>query len=313
LARGEGAIVAAGLKIGKDSTEWTLSNVVADVQGVEISERNVRPLTYRPFDTRFVFRTGKSAGLINRPRLNVWQDFDYANLGLATSRLTKGENFAHALVCGSMIEKILLSSKTSNNAFVFPLYAGPEGDRRENLSAGFRAFLDSHYEHHYTAEEVLGYVYAILYAPAYRSLYAEFLRIDFPRVPFPATAHHFESLSTLGWSLVQTHLLREVPRRGLGSYHGKGDHRVEAVRYSLADQAIAINKTQSFKPMPQPVWEFQVGGYQVLDKYLKSRKGRALSLDEINHVGIVADSLAFTIEQMAHIDEAYRAAFPDGG
>jgi Type ISP C-terminal specificity domain len=85
------------------------------------------------------------------------------------------------------------------------------------------------------------------------------------------------------------------------------------VRYSPEEQAISINKTQSFKPVPEAVWEFHIGGYKVLDKYLKSRKDRMLSLDEINQVSAVADSLAFTSEQMAIIDEAYRAAFPDRG
>ncbi len=83
------------------------------------------------------------------------------------------------------------------------------------------------------------------------------------------------------------------------------------MRYSPDEQAIWINRTQSFAPVPQGVWDFHIGGYQVLDKYLKSRKGRELSLDEIDHVGAVADSLAFSIEQMAAIDVAYRQAFPD--
>jgi hypothetical protein len=113
--------------------------------------------------------------------------------------------------------------------------------------------------------------------------------------------------------LVRAHLLRELPRRGLAAYHGKGDHTIEAVRYSPTDQAIAVNKAQFFKPVPQAVWEFHIGGYQVLDKYLRSRKGRALSLDEMNHVGAIADSLAFTIEQIAKIDEAYRSAFAERG
>lgn len=88
---------------------------------------------------------------------------------------------------------------------------------------------------------------------------------------------------------------------------------VEAIRYVEADQAVFINKTQFFAPVPADVWHFEVGGYQVLDKYLKSRKGRTLSLDEINHVSAIADSLAFTIKQMAAIDQAYAAAFPDVG
>ena len=116
-------------------------------------------------------------------------------------------------------------------------------------------------------------------------------------------------MSRLGWTLVQAHLLREISRRGLADYHGKGDHQIETVRYSAAEAAIHINKTQCFRPVPQTVWEFNIGGYQVLDKYLKSRKGRNLGLDEIEHVAKVADSLAFTIDQMAAIDDAYRAAF----
>jgi hypothetical protein len=85
------------------------------------------------------------------------------------------------------------------------------------------------------------------------------------------------------------------------------------VLYSPGEQAVAINKSQFFKPVPQAVWDLYIGGYQVLDKYLKSRKGRMLSLDEITHVSAIANSLAFTIVQMARIDEAYRAAFPDRG
>jgi predicted helicase len=76
----------------------------------------------------------------------------------------------------------------------------------ENLSPDFRAFIDARYENHYTPEEILGYIYAVLYAPTYRARWAEFLRIDFPRVPFPDLADDFEILSGLGWALVQAHL-----------------------------------------------------------------------------------------------------------
>jgi hypothetical protein len=126
-------------------------------------------------------------------------------------------------------------------------------------------------------------------------------------------ADEFENLSGLGWALVQAHLLREMPRRGLAIYHGKGEHRVDAVRYSPQEQTVSINKAQFFKVVPPSIWEFHIGGYPVLEKYLKSRKGRTLSLDEINHVAAIADSLAFTIEQMAKIDKAYATAFASGG
>jgi hypothetical protein len=148
---------------------------------------------------------------------------------------------------------------------------------------------------------------------ALRARYYDFLRQDFPRIPFPKKAFDFESLSELGWELVQAHLLKEYPNAGLAKLDGKGDETVETWGYSEVEKAIKINKTQCFKPVPEDVWKFHIGGYQVLEKYLKSRKGQQLSLDEIKHVGAVADSLAFTITQMAKIDKAYKKAFPDCG
>lgn len=215
--------------------------------------------------------------------------------------------------------ELALVSEYATDANVFrrggislcPIYLYQDDNTVESLTPNFRAFIDSRYDHHYTPEEILGYIYAVLYAPAYRTRYAEFLRIDFPRIPFPESSDDFEALSKLGWALVQAHLLREYPHTDLAQYHGRGDHTVEAVRYAPQEQAVWINTTQYFKPVPQAVWDFHIGGYQVIAKYLKSRKGRTLSLDEINQVGAIADSLAFTIEQMGRIDTAYRAAFAD--
>jgi hypothetical protein len=129
--------------------------------------------------------------------------------------------------------------------------------------------------------------------------------VDAPRIPFPERAEDFEALSRLGWALVEAHLLRSsLPRKGLAVYVGKGDDRVEAVRRDSGDGTVWINQAQGFRPVPGEVWEFRIGGYQVLDKYLKSRKGRVLGLDEIRHVARICDALAFTIEQMAKIDGA---------
>jgi predicted helicase len=134
--------------------------------------------------------------------------------------------------------------------YFFPMHISPKqhpeprGNQlvaHENLSNDFRAFIDSRYAHHYTAEEILGYIYAVLHAPTYRARYAEFLRIDFPRVPFPESTDDFEKLCGLGWALVQAHLLRELPRKRLAGYSGKGDHAVEAVRYSIEEQTVWIN------------------------------------------------------------------------
>lgn len=191
-------------------------------------------------------------------------------------------------------------------------------DAAENLSPEFRAFIDARYDHHYTPEQILGFIYAVLHAPAYRQRYAEFLRIDFPRIPFPESREHFDALSALGWALVEAHLLKRKKATKLAQFQstksGEGRYRVEAnPRYVEVEQKAFINAESFFAPIPPDVWGFHIGGYQVLDKYLRSRKGRDLSLDEIEHIAKVADVLAFTIAQMAAIDAAYAAAFPQQG
>jgi len=245
------------------------------------------------------------------PRREVMQHMLPANVALVTNRSQEipGE-WTNALVSDGLITHHTLSLKEVN--YLFPLYLHSP-DKAENLSPDFRAFVDSRYEHHYAPEEILGYIYAVLYAPAYRSRYAEFLRIDFPRIPFPKATTHFEILSGMGWDLMQKHLLRDVARAGLGKYQGKGHNEVEKPRYVDAEQSIWINETQKFVPVPQEVWDFHIGGYQVLSKFLKDRKGRTLTLDEINNVENVANVLAFTIDQMVKIDRAYLLAFPDRG
>ncbi len=205
----------------------------------------------------------------------------------------------------------VISNRSREANQVFPLWVfGADNARRENLSTTFRAYIDERYENHYTAEEIFGYIYAVLHASTFRVRYAEFLRIDFPRVPFPEEADEFEALSELGWALVQAHLLKELPRLGLASYSGSGDHVVSSIRYVPKDLCVAINASQVFKPIPQAVWDFKVGSYPVIAQYLKARKDRRLSLGEINRVAEIAESVAFTIEQMTRIESAYLAAFP---
>jgi predicted helicase len=288
--------------------QWSYTRAKAELPRLNLTEAAVE-LTYRPFDSRWTI-WDRNVAVHRRER--VMRHMLQPNLALLTARSNKSPDPDHFFVSDKPSET--KAAESTIQSYSFPLFVYKDtGGRYENLSAEFRAFLNSSYEHHYTPEEIFGYIYAVLYVPTYRTRYAEFLRTDFPRVPFPEAAADFETLSGLGWALVQAHLLRELPRRGLAAYHGKGDHNVEAVRYSPQERAIYINKTQCFKPVPQAVWEFHIGGYRVLDKYLKSRKARVLSLDEINHVGAVADSLAFTVDQMSAIDKAYRAAFPEQG
>jgi hypothetical protein len=142
-------------------------------------------------------------------------------------------------------------------------------------------------------------------SPTYRATYHEFLKIDFPRIPFVDNQETFEVLSELGWALLQAHVLRTIPAEPKVDVT-KGSIAVEKPVYEDKQQRLYINTEQYFSPVPRDVWEFHIGGYQVLDKYLKSRKGRTLILDEIENIQNVVQILTFTIQHMQKIDECWQ-------
>lgn len=248
-----------------------------------------------------------------------------SNICLNTVRQTKSEHWRHSMVSNSPAPAVFVEIKDGSN--IFPLYlysvkatnenlfdqssSAPIQDKTENISVAFRADVNSNYgTPPVTPEQIFGYIYAILHAPTYRARYAEFLRGDFPRIPLTATRANFEALSALGWDLAQKHLLKSIPKNPVQFLGKKGEMLVEKPRYSEIEKAVYINETNYFAPVPEPVWNFHIGGYQVIEKYLKSRKGRTLTLDEVTTIENIVAVLAFTITQMEAIDTAYKSAFP---
>jgi predicted helicase len=243
------------------------------------------------------------------------------NIGLVTSK-TLVSDFKHTFVSKYITNfNFLDTAGRFGSGYLFPLYILKNGVERtffgvaepeayyktENFTKDFRTFINAKYAKIYTPEQILGYIYAILHSPTYRSKYAEFLKIDFPRIPFAETAQVFEKLSGLGSDLVQKHLLNEVPTdkeyKTLGTYKGDGNNIVEKPVFSASPiGALYINKTQYFDNVPEAVYNFHIGGYQVLDKYLKDRKTCTLTIDEIENVENIVKVLAFTIKQMEQID-----------
>jgi predicted helicase len=255
-------------------SQWDYARAKQELPTIDLRGSTVE-VTYRPFDNRWTV-WDRNVAVHRRERVTKHM-LNSENIALISHRLTKDD----PSVFVSDHPPAHKSGTRYDISYVFPLYADGE-----SLVAGrFRDLLDAQYGSHFSTEEIAGYIYAILHAPTYRARYADFLRIDFPRIPFPERAEDFEALSRLGWALVEAHLLRpSLPRAGMAGYVGKGDDRVEAVRYDPSDGTVWINKTRGFRPVPKQVWEFHIGGYQVLDKYLKSRKDRVLTLDEIRHV-----------------------------
>ncbi|MEQ8281373.1 MAG: type ISP restriction/modification enzyme [Parvibaculum sp.] len=310
----------------KDNRDWQIASARKILMGNADWASKIRKCVYRPFDTRACYFGYEFMDYPRRELMDHVAGRD--NLQLLVSGQIGIRDWQHVFVGADVAESCAISDKTKEGNYNFPLYLyAPDEesrprksdlfaenpfdgrDRIENLKSRFRSWIDKKYEHKFSPEEVLGFIYAVLHSSVYREKYNEFLRTDFPRVPFPDERSDFELLSTLGWELAQSHLLQEVPDLGFGLYRGKGDHEVVKPHYVPAEKALYINEKQSFAPVPENIWDFHIGSYQVVDKYLKSRKGRKLSLDEIEQVERIVNVLAFTITQMEKIDKVYKSAF----
>lgn len=156
-------------------------------------------------------------------------------------------------------------------------------------------------------EDVFSYMYAVFHSPTYRERYSEFLKIDFPRLPLTSNPDLFRSLCKLGDELVPLHLMEQTATN-ITSYPIAGDSLVEKVRYTAPGEGssegrVWINNTQYFEGVPQSVWEFHIGGYQVCDKWLKDRKGRNLTYADLTHYQNTVSALSETIRLMAAIDD----------
>jgi Type ISP C-terminal specificity domain/N-6 DNA Methylase len=311
----------------KSNRDWTVREARAALRANDGRQKNIIRCAYRPFDNPYCYFGHEFMDYPRRELLDhvAWRD----NIQLLVARQIGVANWRHVLASDVVAESCCISDGSTEQNYVFPLYlypletkkrqskadlfaeAGlPAGKERiDNFTPKFREWLGRRYECQISPEAVLGYIYAVLHAPTYRRKYEEYLRIDFPRVSFPATIANFETLSVLGWALLEAHLLRKIPSLSYGRYLGKGDHMVGMPRYIEAEEAVYINDLQHFAPVPMDVWNFHIGGYQVIDKYLKSRRGQKLTLDEIDNVANMADILAFTTAQMERIDCAYLMAF----
>jgi predicted helicase len=192
---------------------------------------------------------------------------------------------------------------------VLPLQEKSKAERLPNFTLEFLQAIKASLGSEPTPEEIFYYIYAVLYSPAYRKRYQEFLKIDFPRIPLPANREMFNELSDLGKELVDLHLLKhpDLEKTEVGFPKSDSD-KVEKVSYAKEGQRVFINKEQYFEGVSKEVWEYQIGAYQVMEKYLKDRKGRKLSLDEINHYMKVAKAIQLTIELQQKIDVVYRKA-----
>lgn len=297
-----GIVTGRDAVVISDNKELLKKNVItyANNENFEYEEDKVVKINYRPFDTRYIYYDKK---FIERGRWDVMQYLlNKENIALMLCRQQKTEGFHHVLVHRDIVESSYVSNKTSEIGSSFPLYLyADDGSRIANLKKEIVADIEK-VVGKTTPEDIFDYIYAFLYSPNYREKYKEFLKIDFPRVPYPKDKKQFDALVALGRELCELHLL-ESPRikNFITSYSVDGLNIVEKITYK--DGSVYINSAQYFGGVPEVAWDFYIGGYQPAQKWLKDRKGRTLTNEDIEHYQKIIVALVETDRIMKEIDK----------
>lgn len=299
--------------LGQDSRDWQITLAQKDLLNRRLSKDNIVSLFYRPFDIKFIYYTDKSRGFISRPRPDVMKEiFNKSNLALVFEKRI-ASNYSHFLVSNSLTDKHLLGTAFCSS-YTAPLYLYPDKNnpqelqqqKRPNFSEDFLEKIEINLSYTPTPETIFYYIYAIFHSPTYRSRYAEFLKIDFPRVPLTSNNELFCQLAEYGEELVALHLMKSPKLNNLITQYTEngGSQIVDAGHPKYTKGAVVINKKgDKFVGVPEQVWNFYIGGYQVCQKWLKDRKGRTLNDDDIQHYQRVVVALKETMELMQLIDD----------
>ena len=310
----------------EDSLDWNLNQKRKSLASDTNWQSYFTQCLYRPLDIRTYYH---HADLVNRLRHEIIQHtMNKNNIGIGIGRQGIAVNdpeWALITVFENAIDTNIFRRGGVN---IFPLYLYPTNTptlfeteptnspngRRPNLAPeftnelsqklGLEFFPDGKGDQvkTFASEDIFNYIYATFHSPTYRQRYAEFLKIDFPRVPLTSNKQLFWELATKGDRLVQLHLMKETGTE-ISNYPIDGSNLVEQVKYNETQQQIWINDQQYFANIPNHIWNFYIGGYQVCQKWLKDRKGRELSFDDLVHYQNIISILAETIEIMNDIDQ----------
>jgi len=270
-------------------------------------------ILYRPFDVRSIYYSEK---MVDWGRQEVMRHILEPNISLCFMRqVSTSESYTQVLLSEHMVDnRTFFSSKGIIQQA--PLYIYPEtdkkdlfsehvsGEKKPNINPELFEELKKSFKKEVTPEEIFYYIYAILHSNIYRTKYAEFLNIDFPRVPFTKEYKLFIQLGKLGKQLADLHLLKSKDlEKTISKFPIDGNKKVEKPKYE--NEKVWINKEQYFDGIKENVWQYQIGGYQVCEKWLKDRKERTLTLDEIKTYCKIVTSLSKTIDLQNELDKYF--------
>jgi predicted helicase len=277
--------------------------ITHEIKKVDFDSGYIKPIQYRPFDNRWVYYDPK---LISRPGYLVGKHLiNNTNVALVTSRqFGSGKHF----ICFLTDKLIEISSQPFAPYNVRPLYIyHDDGTKTANFDHRILKKLMSNITITYEPEDILDYIYAVLNTPRYREEYSEFLKIDFPRLPAPKSNEEFKRLVEVGTQLRETHLLKDptLDQRNF-TPSGDGDWSIQKITFQPTSNSkgnVYVNGAQYFAGVPESAWNLYIGGYQPAQKWLKDRKGRELSHQDIVHYQKIIAALQKTIELQSELEK----------
>ena len=304
-------------RTGTDSRDWQVRSVIADVQTHAKDVAFVR-YTYRPFDDRYVPYTGKTKGLFAYPCFKTLGGVLHPkNKVLCTTRLVRESSFRHCFVASHLADK----ASVCDGSYLFPLYKFPAdwdytpaeiaaGKTRSgeliplelNMRPEILAKISETIGEHVRGEEVFDYIYGVLNDREYRTKYFEFLKIEYPRIPYPKDKAEYQCFVQKGEYLRRLHLMDEtLVLPPVATFDIAGTNLVECVRYDESAQRLWINDTQYFAHVPRTVWEHYVGSYQPARLWLQKRIGRRLDYDDVRWYLRVCATIAAELKFRAKV------------
>ncbi len=255
----------------------------------------VRRISYRPFDKCYIYY---KPDLLARARNKFFSLVHEDTLELNLIRICSRDADLHVLASEGITDKTILSSKDNANVFPLYLYQDTLGhvEKVPNFDKEIFERIADGLKRKPSPEELFDYIYAVLHTPEYRERYKEFLKVNFPRIPYPTNAAVFKKLAKIGGELRETHLMKASlstsGRKSLANFPIDGNRLVEDVRF--VNGKVYINDEQYFDHVPEEAWGMFIGGYQPAWKWLKDRKGRTLTLDDIEHYQAIIPALMRT-------------------
>ncbi|HEC1794603.1 TPA: DNA methyltransferase [Campylobacter lari] len=304
--------------IGEDSRDWKLDSAINAVNKNHNNlEKFIKKCHYRPFDNKWTYYIENSKSFMAYPVYDIFEHFlENENIGLICNRTVSLQTFNHNFITQHITDLHILETGNAS-AYIFPLYLYPTTRSKkflkkenpnfneenftskiENFKESFRTFIDELYKEKFSPEDILGYIYAVLFHKIYREKYLDFLKIDFPKIPFVENKKTFKNLSKLGLKLVNLHLLKNDE---LNSNAGEAlfkdiknkNFKIQKIKYNKDTKELFINESLYFSEVSPEIYEFKIGGYAVLDKYLKSHKEEDI---DHNHFTLIIQTLDETLK-----------------